>query len=402
MRVRLWSVTVLLMAIGCGPAEGGDGPNEDLDSAEQPIVNGQTTTGDPAVVYLEMGCSGTLVSPKVVLTACHCFESYGSNPEVFFGSNVNGNGTWIGSVHHETYPGPCVGNGDFAMITLAQPGPATPIPVNDRDLGNYLGQTVRIVGFGVVGENSGGSGQKRVGTSPLSQVNTGEMFCDPSVQSGTCYGDSGGPNFMTFEGTEYLVGATSYGTQACGSGLDASARTDAHYDWITAYIAQHDPATCGADGGCATGCPSPDPDCPCAADGFCTAGCSDPASDPDCDTCAHDGICDPTCATLDTDCCVTDGECVAACGQSDPDCTGDGPEEGPGSGGGSPGGQGTGKGNGLGTADDDDGGARRGGEGLSGTVCSAAIPGGPDEHPEDLAWLTVLTGLAVLRRRRLR
>jgi hypothetical protein len=339
-----------------------------LGTSEQPIVNGTLDSGDPATVYIDVGCSGTLVTSRVVLTACHCLQGVGSSVEVFFGSNIGSSGTWISSIDHEVYPGGCTGDGDLAMITLAEPGPTTPIPINDRDLAGYIGQPVRVVGFGVTGEYEGGSGVKRKGDTVLGDVGPGVMYCDPQIQSGTCYGDSGGPNFMTFEGKEYVVGTTSYGTTACGSGWDVSARTDSHYDWLEQYILEHDPADCGADGQCAPLCPAPDPDCPCADDGHCTAACTDAATDPDCSGCGDDGVCQDDCPALDVDCCAADGDCLEACGALDPDCDG-------GAGGSSGSGSGSGGASGVAPGDDDgDDADAPGSGGLLGHVTCAASP----------------------------
>jgi hypothetical protein len=325
--MKRWLPALWLGAwLGCG---GAAEEAEDLGRDARPIVNGEPTTGEPAVVFLEMGCSGTLVTPKTVLSACHCFQGVSGNPGVFFGSDVDQGGTWIDSVHHAVFPGGCSGDGDLAMLTLAEPGPAQPVPINDRDLAPYVGSQVRVVGFGVTGENAQDLGLKRKGTSVLGQLEPGVMFCQASSPSGTCYGDSGGPNFMTIDGKEYVAGTTSYGTDACGSGWDASARTDAHYDWLKQYIDSQDPGGCGPDGSCAAGCAEPDPDCPCAPDGLCTAVCPTPTSDPDCGgelDCISDGVCSHDCPLLDFDCCIADGACYDSCGQLDPDCaiTGEG------------------------------------------------------------------------------
>lgn len=301
---------VLLFAVGCTDAH-------DVQSVAQPIVNGQINTGDPATVYLSIGCSGTLVSPKTVLTAKHCL---GGQIRVYFGTYANqqGSGTWINTVHRQGHP-----TADIAMMTLETAGPTTPIPLNDDNLGDHVGEMIRIAGFGVTSENGGGDGTKRMGVAALQSVDGGIMYAT-NTPSGTCYGDSGGPNFMTINGTEVLIGVTSFGTAACGSGLDGSVRVDSYHEWITTYIATHDELPpepmCTADDLCASDCMSPDPDCPCAEDGFCTAGCGDLASDPDCDGCGSGDVCRADCPMLDADCCASDGTCNDACGETDADC----------------------------------------------------------------------------------
>jgi len=218
--------------------------------------------GDPATVFLWMGngsCSGTLVSPKTVLTAKHCIE--GVTPgdmSVFFGSDSNGNGTWIQTTRllgHTT--------GDIAMIAMQQAAPSSVmwIPINEQALGSaQMGQEVRIVGFGVTGETHTDSGLKRVGMTELYQLDDDIMYVG-NAGSKTCYGDSGGPAFMSFGGQEHVAGVTSFGTDVCEQGLSGEVRVDLYADWIKTFIQDNDPATCGADTRCAANCASPDPDC---------------------------------------------------------------------------------------------------------------------------------------------
>jgi hypothetical protein len=204
------------------------------------IVNGSTNEGDPALVYLDLGsgsCSGTVVSPHIVFTARHCLNGVAQGrPRVFFGTSRTGPGTWIDSVEHATSP-----DADLGMVVLADPSPAAPVPMYRGDLSAHLGEAVRIAGFGVTGEARTGGGLKRVGTTKLDSLSGGIMYtgADPDG-SWTCYGDSGGPNYMTIDGTEVVVGVTSFGTTTCGMPYDGAVRTDTYATWLDAYVAERE------------------------------------------------------------------------------------------------------------------------------------------------------------------
>ena len=281
---------------------------EKTGSVDSEIVNGTLYSGHPAAVYVDLGggsCTGTLISPSIILTAKHCTEGVSvKSIEVMFGNNAYGSGTWIPAVHYENNPkGYSGGPGDLALITLASPGPTDPIPVNTADPNKLIGIDVHIVGFGVTGEYKSDSGVKRHGWTKLTYVEPGLVYTSVKPSS-TCYGDSGGPNFITLDGKEYVLAATSFGTDACGSGQDGAARTDDSVVWIDKYVSTHEKfaGTCELDGYCVSGCGAPDLDCPCAGDGFCTLDCSDLKLDSDCKGCEQDGVCRKDCPVEDVDC----------------------------------------------------------------------------------------------------
>ena len=306
----IFAVAALGTAVACN-----FNPGPEPAGQHQAVVGGTIAENDPAVIALHSGswliCTGTLVSPAVVLTAAHCIDDFSTDPDatVFFGFDVStDDGVRIGvkkAQQHLGWTGN-LGDGHDIGLMLLNFAPAddvaTPVPLNTADIAGHIDDPYRVVGFGVYDRDTGDSdGRKREGLTTISGAHadvleTGDM--DISI----CFGDSGGPGFLTVDDTEYVAGVHSYTMGDDCLPPQGDTRVDQYVEsFILPWIQQNDPV-CAEDGKCARiGC-SADPDClPCGADGTCTAAC--PLPDPDCPTSDMGEICQ-----ADTQC--TTGLCI--------------------------------------------------------------------------------------------
>ncbi len=191
-------------------------------SRTRAITNGTTADGDPAVVGLVAGnsiyCTGTLISPRVVITAGHCIDEVVPQ-RVFFGPAIDLGGTFVDVVERHAHPDLDRARleSDIGLVVLANaaPGEARPVPLRTRTLGAELvGQPLRIVGFGATEQAGDTDGRKRTGTTAFGSIDDTTFRFGP-MPSQTCTGDSGGPAFFAAEDQEVLVGVTSSGDPAC-------------------------------------------------------------------------------------------------------------------------------------------------------------------------------------------
>jgi hypothetical protein len=267
MKKGLLAVLIALVVLAVSVGVAGAVTDGELDGDGHPYVGlmvADDANGNPL-----WRCSGTLLSPTLFLTAGHCTEAPAASATIWFDADVESgipaNGyPFDGDVDGETFTHPQYDPNafflyDLGVVVLDDPvfmdeyGVLPELDVLDA-MKTQRGKqdvTFTAVGYGLQRINPVFVESERVrmvAYPHLIQINapgfTGDfslLLSNNHSTGGTCFGDSGGPNFINK--SNVVGGVTSFGLNGNCAGTGGVYRVDRadDLDWLYGEFGDHLP-----------------------------------------------------------------------------------------------------------------------------------------------------------------
>jgi secreted trypsin-like serine protease len=256
-------------------------PAQAHGGASASIVGGKTASivDFPSLTFIEaadgkarFACTGTVIAPRIILTAAHCVEDLegkgGFTPARDYAvatGSANpfdaGKDSVFRIVATHVFPDfdPGTLHGDAGILVLEKPTAAPPIAIaTSADSALYEGgATVQLAGWGLMRGNASAAPHRLRSAptvlqepsfcqrktrpyyqpySPAAQMCTLDL---PTKATGGCYGDSGGPAITQRpDGSFVEIGITSTGGPGCNPKLpNVLTRADTISSWALQWVA---------------------------------------------------------------------------------------------------------------------------------------------------------------------
>lgn len=214
-------------------------------------------------------CTGTLISPTVFLTAGHCTEAPAARATIWFESDIESHKAELGypyggatSVDGTVYTHPDFVSSQFYMHDLGVVVLDEPVTMSTYGALPQLGLldpyktargqnklTFTSVGYGLQASFPDATAYKDIANKirmvahprlvqigvPGAGGDFAILLSNNTNTGGTCFGDSGGPNF--FKDTNIVAGVTSYGVNSNCAGSGGVYRVDTADDlaWLATF-----------------------------------------------------------------------------------------------------------------------------------------------------------------------
>ena len=221
---RIFAAALRALLFVAAPA--GAITNGTADGSAHPNVGGlvaDTMYSDGTWIY----CSGTLISPTIFLTAAHCAEDGARVRVTFDTAYVDGDKVYTGTFEADpAYNQSQSDTHDIAVVVLDKAVKGiTPATLPEADSLSTLSGSQKFtpVGYGAYEVKKGPGGHaylyndvRMKTTGTLNSINPTWLRISMNASKGdggTCYGDSGGPNFLGT--TNVIASITITGDAVC-------------------------------------------------------------------------------------------------------------------------------------------------------------------------------------------